>query len=138
MKINGKCYCDVCLEQIEEIYENCFSFPDEDKIQERNYCKDHRVIYNLWNEINNGKDVGKLTFPNKEESKPGNKELPNLELYDILSGLFKTHYGYLVDHVISDKDVVEYYKNSLAADINYNRLKVKGKIENKEKEETKC
>lgn len=139
MIINKKCYCDVCLQEIEDKPEVRFMFPGGDNInniQERHYCNEHRMWYNLWEDLRHGEDIGKLAFQNKaKENEKENKEVSVSELYDILSELCKKHYNYLADITIPDKDLRDYYKQVLEADITYNRMKTQGKITEKENKE---
>lgn len=135
MIIKGKCYCDVCMKELQNTCDTCFvisgaNLDDGHEYQERHYCNEHRVWYELWYAIRNGEDVGQLAFPNqtdKTETKE-KKEVSTLELYDILSDLLKRHHNYLVDYLMKDTDVNLYYKNCLDADINFNRLKVRGEL----------
>ena len=123
MIIKGKCYCDVCLERISNTSETRFVFAG---IQERHYCKDHRVWYDLWNDLLNGEPVGKLTLSYADKPTDKKKEMAVLEAYDVITDLFAKHYGHLVDVAIKDKDIQDYYKTDLATNISYNRLKIRG------------
>ena len=131
MIINGKCYCDVCLEPINNTSETCFVFSGGSRNngeQERHYCKDHRVFYDLWQEIYNGEDIGKLMFPkNKVEKNKENKEISNMEVYNIVTKLLQKYLGFFYD-CMEDKDITEYWKNTLQSDVDYHRLVLKGAI----------
>lgn len=125
MIIKGKCYCDVCFERISNTSETRFMFAG---VQERHYCKDHRVWYDLWNDLLNDEEVGKLTFPHVNKSTDEKKEVTVLEAYDVIMNLFADHYGHLVDIAVTDKDIQDYYKTDLATNISYNRLKIRGEV----------
>lgn len=144
MKINGKTYCDVCLKEITNTCERCFSISGENlddayETQERHYCNEHRAWYKLWYEIKNGKDIGKLILPNKTEEKvKEKKEASVLEAYDVIMDVFAEAYEHLVDITVSDKDIQDYYKTNLATQISYNRLKIRGEVkDDKQRKRTK-
>ena len=138
MKINGKRYCDVCGRRIIGDFDGAY-YGFECGKSPRDYCLDHTFIGDNFLQICSGEEDVFINDRVKDNCVPAaSKEVSNLELYDILSGLFEKHCGYLASYAIIDKDIVKHYKNLLAADINYNRLIAKGKIENKEKEETEC
>lgn len=136
MIIKGKCYCDVCMKELQNTCETCFvisgaNLDDRHECQERHYCKDHRVWYELWYSIRNGEDVGQLTFPKQidEAGEKEKKEVSNLELYDIITNIFSKYYGYLIN-CFGDSDFKEYVTKYLDAEIVNGRLKVKGIIKN--------
>ena len=72
MKINGKCYCDVCIKELDNYYDTCFVFEgDNGEMQKRHYCKEHQVFYKLFSDLQKGKSISKSTVI-KEESKKEN------------------------------------------------------------------
>lgn len=148
MKINSVRYCDVCGKRIGDLENGGYVFLNEvNEATERHYCSDHMFMGEKFQKLichEASDDIFESNCKNHKNyltSKERNKEITNLEMYDILSKLFEKHYGYLFDYFGKtlgiDDEVMQYNKNLLSADIAYNRLKVKGKIK-KEKEEIKC
>ena len=125
MRIKGKCYCDVCMKELDNYYDTCFVIADDNgEMQKRHYCKEHQVFYNLFSDLRTGKIISRTTVI-KEEPK---KEFDSLELYDIITDIMKKYLGYTLESIPMDRDLVECMKKNLDSEISFDRLKVKGVI----------
>ena len=129
MIIKGKRYCDVCLKELDSSA-NCItisgaSLDEHQEFQERHYCKEHRVWYDLWYAIRNGDKIDTSDIPNLKVEK---KEITSLELYDLITDTIQKYLGYTLEAIPMDRDLVECMKKNLDSEVSFNRLKVRGVI----------
>ena len=147
MIINTIRYCDVCGKRIGDFESGSYVYFDGKETIERHYCSDHMFMGEKFQKLTCGASDDifesncKTDTKTHSSFKETSKEITNLEVYDTLSELFEKYFNYSIDcfghNLGMDNDFIEYYKNTLSADIKYNRLKIKGKIK-EEKEETEC